>query len=163
MLSEAAVYFYWTAVVHCVYRVCARTSLMVWYLEKSKLSVFLGSATRAADSISSCSSSSIICKPVPAFIFELNIKNENKCSKSNSAPFSSLDLRIQAVASYLQVFNHDGVLDFLGLQKNFDRLQAVKGNSDIHRSVHISHLPPEVQLTENTDIMQQIKSNQVSV
>lgn len=32
------------------------------------------------------------------------------------------------------------------LQVDFDRLQVVEGNSDIHRSGHISHTPPEVQL-----------------
>ncbi len=52
---------------------------------------------------------------------------------------------------YLHVFNHDGVLNVLSLQVDFDRLQAVEGNSDIHRNEHISHLSPKVQLNENTD------------
>ena len=65
--------------------------------------------------------------------------------------------------SYLQVLDHDGVLDFLGLQVDFGWLQAVEGDSDVHGGHRLSHAPPEVQLKENTGVTQQIRYNCTSV
>lgn len=52
---------------------------------------------------------------------------------------------------YLQVFDHDGVVNILGLQVNFDKLKTLEGNSDVHRVAHVSHSHPDVHLKGQTD------------
>lgn len=47
---------------------------------------------------------------------------------------------------HLQVLNHGGVLDVLGLQADFNRRQMLSRNSDIHRNSHFCHSPPDVNL-----------------
>lgn len=70
--------------------------------------------------------------------------------KTKGSKFSLVPIQGCLQISYLQVFDHNRVINAPSLQVDFDRLQAVGGNSDIHRSQHISHSSPEVHLKENT-------------
>lgn len=111
------------------------TSLRLWYLEKSKVSVVLGWPRRAADSISCCSSSSITCTTDTQTLLEM----KPPPLVVDPGPVTPL---------YLQVVNHDGVVDVLTHQVGLEDHQTVKGNSDVNRIGHISHIRPEIQLRE---------------
>lgn len=39
--------------------------------------------------------------------------------------------RVVCGGNYLNIFNHDGISNVLGLQENFDFLDIDKGNSDV--------------------------------
>lgn len=48
--------------------------------------------------------------------------------------------------AYLQVFDQDGVLNPMGLQKGFDCLDAVSGDSHVHRKGRGGRIYPEIKL-----------------
>lgn len=72
------------------------------------------------------------------------------CGSGLSETGAGLHGLLLLIQQRLQVFDHDGVEDAVTLQVHFDGLQAVGGNSDVHRRVHSSHVSPEVHLRGKT-------------
>ena len=51
------------------------------------------------------------------------------------------------VGQYLQVLDHDRVLDLVVVQVGLDGAQTEGGHPDVHRAAHITGPHPDVQLT----------------
>lgn len=69
-------------------------------------------------------------------IFELYFKKETKDAKRAD------NIKLP----YLDILNHGGVLKAMALQVTLDRLQGVRGNSNVYREGNTSHTHPDVQL-----------------
>lgn len=58
----------------------------------------------------------------------------------------SKHLLLLLVQQRLHILDHDRVLDAMGLQEDFDSLDAGEGHSDIDGGARLGRAPPEVQL-----------------